>query len=446
MPQPLAPNPPRTTGPAGRLRLPPPVPPRRLLRGPGPGVRGAYALLCATLLGVATLGAPPARAQFNGDFSIEKHTLDEENFLDWKAYQHPFPWRYDLYTAPNYFRGTVGSLSQKQFYFFEQIRLEKDLGKYGTVLYFEEEDSFFRAEPIYREVELRLGRGVYASVLGFPRAEKINGHQGYALAYGERTDWTWLRVTHLDQFRLFNQENTGAARFDVEPELNRLDARAFPGERVFFQVELRDERPTVLRTPSDDSAESRREFYEGRKGEAVLDVHWSADVVTGLHVRRQIEKRRREPFGVSTVTPARQTLELTWADLYAAVTLAGGSVIEAGVYHGAFRNDIAADAPAERFDHHLLTDAAYGVWTYPYSDWWQWVFSFQAGEADLVERDGALPPTSHVDERSGQLKAGVGFVMQEAESYRFLFNTTWDLDIIDQRQWDGGNVQLIFLF
>jgi hypothetical protein len=45
-----------------------------------------------------------------------------------------------------------------------------------------------------------------------------------------------------------------------------------------------------------------------------------------------------------------------------------------------------------------------------------------------------------------ELKAGVGVVLQEAGSYRAFFNTTWDLDIFVHRQWDGGNVQLQWLF
>jgi hypothetical protein len=401
-------------------------------------------VLCALLL--ATL-APAAWAQFSGDFSLGRHALDPENFLDYKAYQHPYPWRRATYTAPNYFRGTVGSLSHKVFYFAEEIRLEKDLGRYASILYFQQEDSFFRPEPIHQEVELRFGEGLYASVVGFPRHEKIDGHQGFALAWGERTDWNYLRLSQVDQFTLFNQENTDDARFSVEPELYRLEARTFWREAVFAQLDLRSERPTTLQSPSSaDPALGRTEHYAGEQGDLVLDMYWSEGLLTGLTTRRRWETRRREPLGgASLVTAARQRLELAWTDLYVVLTLRAGNVVEIGAYRGAFRNLIAADAASERFTHHLLTDAAYAVWTHPRSDWFQWVFSLQAGRAGRVFADGAAPELDS-DETTTELKAGVGIVLKEAGSYRAFFNTTWDLDIFVHRQWDGGNVQLQWLF
>jgi|GEM_PF-1174899 len=425
-------------------------------RSPVPRHRPAAFVPCSVLdwglrwaLGAALLlaAATPVPAQFNGDFGIHKDVLDVENFLDWKAYQHPYPWRYARYTAPNYIDGSVGSLSQQTFYLFEELRLEKDLGRYGSVLYFQQEDSFFRHEPIYQEIELRLGRGVYGSIVGFPQHDKINGSQGVALAYGERTDWNTVRLTHLRQYALFNEQGTGPQRFARAPELDRLEARAFWHERVFVQLNWREERPTELLTPDAvDPTQGLRQRYAGRKLGLVLDVHWSERLLTGISLRRQHERRERDPLDASSaISAARQDLELSWSNAYAVVTLAGGSVIEAGAYHGAFRNHIAADDVAERFDHHLLTDAAYVLWTLPRGEGFRWLFSLQLGRADLATMDGAAPQDD-IAERSNQGKAGVGVVLHEAGSSFIFFNTTWDLDIFTHRQWDGGNIQLLFLF
>ena len=126
-------------------------------------------------------------------------------------------------------------------------------------------------------------------------------------------------------------------------------------------------------------------------------------------------------------------------------TLGDGSVIEAGAYRGAFRDTIEADDPTGRLEHLLVTNAAYAVWDWPRGDWFHWVFSFQAGRARRKLDNGAFPESAE-DKRTTELKAGAGFVLQEAGSYRFFFNTTWDLDVFSQRQWDGGNVQLVFSF
>lgn len=401
------------------------------------------ALLCAALLGFAG----GAWAQFDGDFALHKYTLDAENFLDWKAYQHPVDWRYARYTAPNLLDGSVGSLSQKIFYEFEQVRLQKALGRYGSVLYSQREDSFYRPDPIYREIELRVGRGWYASVVGFPEHDKINGSQGIALAWGERTDWNYVRFTHLRQYALHNDQTTGAARFLRAPELDRLEARVFWRQWLFVQLQWREERPTDLFTPDAASgAPGLLEHHEGRKADLVLDLHWSPRLLTGLTLRRRLERRARTPLaGAADGSAARQQMEMAWSDAYAAVTVAGDNRIEAGVYRGAFRDYIAANAAAERLDHHLFTNAAYVLWSHPRSEWFRWLFSFQGGRADLVTHDGAKP-AEDVAERSTQLKAGVGAILQQAGSYYIFFNTTWDLDIFTHRQWDGGNIQLLFLF
>lgn len=409
-------------------------------------VRAALGLGTLLICAVLVAWTSRAHAQFNGDFGLRKYALDAENFLDWKAYQPPYEWRYARYTAPNLLAGTVGSLSQKIFYLSEQVRLQKALGRYGSVLYYQQEDAFYRPDPIYREIELRVGRGWYASVVGFPQHDKINGGQGYALAWGERTDWNYVRVTHLRQYALYNDQTTGEARFLRAPELNRLELRTFWHRRLFVQLQWRDERPTDLYTPGSASGTPDRiDHYDGRKADLRVDWHWSPRLVTGLSLRRERERRTQTLPGASAGVAAHQQMELAWSDAYAVVTLAGDNRFEAGVYRGAFRNEIEAEAVAERFAHHLFTNAAYVLWSHPRSDWFRWLFSLQGGRAELATADGAEPAAA-IAERSTQLKAGVGVILRQVGSYYLFFNSTWDLDIFTHRQWDGGNVQLLFLF
>lgn len=415
-----------------------------LARG-SPRVLTALALLAALALSAWLPGE--ARAQFNGSFAIERHVLEAENFLDWRAYQPPYAWRAEALRSPNLLRGSVGSLSQKRFYLFETVRLEKRLGRYGSLHYVQREDSFFRTEPIDQEFELRLGRVWTASLVGFPRHEKVQGSAGVAVAYGDRTQWNYLRLTRLRQFDLYDEEHTGEDRFDPIPVLYRLEGRVFLAERVLAQVTWRDERPTAFLIPSTaDPTLARRETYAGRKVDALLEGRWSDRVSTVLIYRRERERRTVAPLGAaSTVADAGQLLRLDWWDASIVLALAGGSVVEAGVYRGGFHNGIESPPGGSDFAHSLFTDAAYGFWHWPVSEWFRWHFSFQGGRSLLLTRDAA-DPAGAVDERTTQLKAGVGVVLQETGSYRVFFNTTWDLDVFQHRQWDGGNVQLQWLF
>ncbi len=179
----------------------------------------------------------------------------------------------------------------------------------------------------------------------------------------------------------------------------------------------------------------------------MLDVHWSERFVTGISGRRDREVRTRAPFApVSAVTTAKQRLRLGLADAYAVYTFAGGDVLEAGVFRGEFANRIRAEAATEAFAHGMLTDVVYALWTHTRSDWLQWLFSLQVGAVRREVFDGAQPPSPKDRTETTEMKAGVGIILREAGSYRVLFNSTWDLDVFDQRQWDGGNVQLQWLF
>ena len=402
-------------------------------------LRGLAGLLVLGWIFLASGGL--AGAQFNGDFSLHKHALDAENFLDWRAYQPPHGWRRDNDLAPNIFTGTVGSLSQKKFYSLHEIRLEKDFARYGTFLYRQREESFFRPEPIAQEVEFRIGQGVYGSVFGFPHHQKIEGHQGYALAIGKRTDWRFLRLSRLKQFVLFNVENEGDEYFSPNPRMYRLEARGSWARHLYAQADVRREKPTTLVSP----AKGQRESYQGDRLDMTLEAHWGPRMVTGIRHRAHKEQRTREPLAGGAAASASQVLRSGWLDLYGVLTLDNGDTLESGGYRGLFENRIRSEAAEDIFDHRLLTDALYLIWDHARGNGVRWIFSFQGGRADRDKADGAFPLEAE-DEVTTELKLGLGIVLEEAGSHRIFFNSTWDLDLFQHRQWDGGNVQVQLLF
>lgn len=404
--------------------------------------RRSVSLLMGSLILFAWWGCldENAQARFNGDFSLRKHTLDAENFLDWRAYQMPYAWRHEARTALNIFRGSVGSLSQKKFYSTHDLRLEKDFAKYASFLYGQREDSFFRGDPIEQEVEIRFGKGLYGSIFGFPRHQKIEAYQGYALSLGKRSEEQFLRLSRLKQYGLYNVENEGDEFYAPNPRTYRLEGHAYWGGRVFTMIDLRREKPATLVSPSRFLQES----YRGDRLDMTLDVHWSNRLVTGLRHRAHKEARERWP-SAGTESRASQVLRSGWLDLYGVLSFDGGDVLEAGVYRGLFDNRIRSETSAEVFDHRLLTDAMYLVWDHARGEGARWVFSLQGGVAKLDKADGALPMEASAEE-STEVKLGAGVVLEEARSHRIFFNTTWDLDLFQHRQWDGGNVQVQLLF
>jgi hypothetical protein len=392
---------------------------------------------------LAALPAAPAWAQFNGRFAIERHFLEAENFLDWRAYQPPPSWRQRAYAHPNRMAASVGSISQDRFYQAHEIWLEKDLGENAAILYRQQDESLFRPEPIYQEIELRFGAGGwYGSILGFPRHEKINGAQGLAAAWGERTDDAYVQYAVLEQYALYNERNVGTERFRPVPVLHRLQARYTVPDTLAVDVTWRREQPARLVLPGLD----REQTYGADRADGTLDWFVSPRLTLGLWGSAHSERRAQLPGAPSADDPTlRQRLAWSWWEVYGTLSLGEGDALTVALNDAQFANRIRASDPAQGFRHRLRTTQLYALWEHPTGPWFRWMFTFQAGTVFLMQD----PPSHSSRQEEGdsvQIKAGVGFALVREEDYRLWFHTTWDGDTFTQRQWDGGNLQFQLFF
>lgn len=397
---------------------------------------GRWGLLLALLLPVS------AWAQFNGSFAMERHFLDAENFLDWRAYLPPPSWRWEIYHRPNRLEGFVGSISEERFYQALEIRLEKELGRHVAVLYRQRDESLFRPDPLYQEVELRLGAGPwFVSVLGFPRHEKVNGAQGAALAWGRRTDEVYAQYAVLEQYALYNQEHSGPERFSPAPVLHRIEARYAEPGAFLAEAALRWEAPARLSLPEENLTLT----YSGNKVDASSVWFVSQGLALGAWGGANTERRAQVRTAAAAAKPeSRQRLEWSWWEVYATWNARGDDVTVA-VNDALLINRIESGQSQERFRHRLRTTQLYGLWERPGGAWFRWMFTLQAGGVFLFQE-----PSTHASRGSDgytvQLKAGAGFALIRESDYRLWFHTTWDGDAFARRQWDGGNLQLQLFF
>ena len=406
----------------------------------------AVKALVAGLFLFSFLPSPVAQAQFNGKFEIERHFLDLENFLDWKAYQGPISWRYEWYRTRNGMRVSVGSISMYRFYLYHEIRLEADIGEYFTVLYEQKEDSLYESDPIYQEAEFRFGKDWYASIIGFPTHEKKLGHMGYAVSHGKRQDFNYFRIGFLEQFVLYNEKNANTDKNSVNeeyvtiPVLERVQVRQLWQNRLFFDFDHQRVNPAEFF--KEDPPQSQ--FYESVEYIATLD--WKGDQwILGITTYSDRQLRSHRPVSPSTSLPdLEQELLLTWTDIYYGWQLNSTNHLTVGLLDAVFENQIDSYFPEHTYENRFTTTQAYGLWEHSRSDWFQWIISLRLGPA-LVAKDYLNVDETEDDSRI-ESKAGVGVVMMEMERYRFYINTTWDLDIFTTRQWDGGNVQVQFYF
>mgnify|MGYP000850495310 FL=1 len=408
----------------------------------------AGSILTATFL-LAELLIFPSRihAQFNGDFTIERHFLDSENFLDWKAYQVPLDWEEEWHFTENGMRYSVGSISMYRFYVSKEIRLAHQIGSNFKVFYKQKEESFYTQEPGYQEAEFRFGVHPYfVSLTGFPEHSKKLGHMGFAISYGERSESVFVRYNQLEMFTVFNEKNANTDKnkddryYSKLPMMRELEMH-YQQNQLFVSInhwsiggaELKIKQP--LKSYS----------YHGSYSELNTDWRNNGGRIYGLTVKNLSEYRRNPPddseFNSSDM---EQTLGLRSYDVYLSWPWAGKNQLTLGVLSSLFENRIVSDSNAKRYLCRLGTDQLYGFWNHARSEWFRWRYSLQAGQAELSK--DFLDIDVEPEQKTMEIKAGFGFILEKAKHYRFFVNTTWDLDLFKTRQWDGGSILLQFYF
>lgn len=385
--------------------------------------------------------------QVSNDFEIERHYLDMENFLDWKAYQTPFSWKYEWDTARVGMLASVGSISLYEFYVFNEIRIAKDFGKWVSFQYEQLEDSFYRNAPISQEIAFRFGNRYGLSLIGFSPHDKKYGQIGHALSYGKRHTLNSVRLSALDHYSFYNErnvtseKNTKEGHFRKTPTTNRLEVLWFWANRLYLKTDLRQTSETVYH--QDDPEKQFK--LRGNAYQFTLDWRAEKSWVLGTTAYHKEEFREQVPSTATEDLPdLEQIILLSWWDLYFHLRATEKNLITIGVLVSQFLNDIDSSYADQHYDCHLQTHQIYSRWQKTRNDWFHWLFSLQMGQATLFK--DYEDSDDSVDDENLEVKAGLGVMLTEALNYRILVNTTWDLDFFETRQWDGGNVQLQMVF
>lgn len=398
-----------------------------------------------TLLGIFTIAclfaASESLAYFDGDFDIQRHFLPkEENMIDWKAYQLPLAWQRKWHTVKNGFQGTSGSLSQELFYLKHEIKLQADLHRNFSLLYFQEREEFYRSEPVYQQIEARFGHRYYVSVLGFPTYEKKFEDLGAAISYNEPYSMKHVKLTYLNQLGTYNKKNITDDRNEATDNLHRtpmlfkLDTRYRLFDKLDLILDLRQELEGILR----DRADSLEKSYRGYdyRGTLIWDINdaW----LCGLAFQRREEARSHRPFDPLGALVLDQQIDRYYLDIFGNVR-SEANELTFGYLDSGFKNTIDAADPGQNYRMHLNCKQIYAKWQRDINDWMKWLFSFQIGTYDYAKTDG-------IDDDGIKTKAGVGLIFYKTERINFLVLTTWAADSISEGQWDGGNMQLQIAF
>lgn len=397
--------------------------------------------VCVFICFVGLAAAARGFAYFDGNFDIQRHFLpNTENLYDWKAYQLPLEWRRRWYTTPNGFQATTGSLSQELFYIQHDIKLQADLHKNFALLYTQAQEEFYKTAPIYQQIEARFGHRYYVSVLGFPYYQKKYENLGLAVSYNEPYTLKHLKLTYLNQLATYNTKNREDDRNQVTDDLNRtpmlfkFESRYRLFKRLDVILDLEQELEAVLL----DAADGLEKSYHGHNHRGTLLWHLNDRWLLGLAFLRRLEARTHRSLTSPDPILVDQTIDRYYFDMFANVRLDAYD-LTFGYLDSGFKNTIDAADPDRNYRMQLDSKQAYAKCQRGYNDWMKWFASLQVGTYDFEKTDKD-------DDAGYKLKAGLGIILFKAEMINFLVLTTWAVDSISEGQWDGGNMQLQFLF
>lgn len=383
----------------------------------------------------------PISAQFNNSFKIEKHSLAEENFFDWKAYQQPVSWRYQWYTTKNGFNATIGSISQEQFFFDQELRFMTSLSSDIFVSYHQSREELYRESPLYQEVRFRYGDEYGVSVIGFPAYEKKGNAVGYAFSYGHYYTYCYIKISRLMQNLMYNEKNQDDDKNDTTDEYSRtptvdqIEIQYRWDNGVLLKANLEKEYKTVLKAT--DGSEEKR--YEGYNYDMTLDWFFDVNRMIGIQYRDDREDRKHlNTKGAQDITTDDQNLRFQYTDIYYFFRPDEKNELTLGYLSSLLKNQINSTTVSDAYDFRLWSAQGYMFWQQYRTENSRMNYGLQGGRYALRKDNKKVLED---DEKGIQLKFTIGIEFFDLGRYRILGNSTWDLDTFLGKQWDGGNVQ-----
>ena len=250
-----------------------------------------------------------------------------------------------------------------------------------------------------------------------------------------------MRLSWINQDVFYNEKNVRSPNHDPAwnyaqtPVTRRLEAGWMaPGQLWQFAWEAQSNARL--------EAQGRSMTRQGSQAGVKLDGY-VGELASGLwHVRWWGQGEQRAE--TSKQAKARQDIASHWAELAYDLPWGRHWRLEAGLAQMAYRNRIQGQDVVEDYDHQLRTNQAFGFFEYALAQGSFLTTSLQVGQADL--RQGWPVERPPGDASSTELKAGLGYLFYRQRDLSLHANSTWDLDLVSSRKWDGGSVMLVFGF
>ena len=379
---------------------------------------------------------------YDDNGTINRITLDKENFLDIKAYQPRKSLDYQWYDSSNAARIYGGSLDQDRLYLLTGIKLQSDLSDYVTVRIHDEQEVFYAIEPIpLPQMEIAVspwGSQFGISMLGAAAYDKRQADLGGAISWG-RQPWNYTRLAWLKVDAMYNRKNDfDESYYSTDPTTTQLQGAYFLADKHKIRYSLAMDSASTLITPETQGAFRQKGFRYNFLYDYQLDnQHIAGTSVHGFEKHKSIDQ---------TAQHQNQDTVFTSADVYWA-NLDRNREQRIGLQFDAINNKFYDNlAPDNSIEYSLQTIQLYGTQHLPYGPHMAWDFGVYLGWA-MEDKTYSTASNANEENNSFQGKFRTGFEYSSLDRKSVLIlNFSLELDNLFQSPLNGGSASFQRVF
>jgi len=391
-------------------------------------------LICLSLAAFTALSIGFPALGYDDDTTINKISMDKENFLDIKAYQPRKSQDYQWYDATTGARIYAGSLDHDDLYQLTEYKLQSDLSEYFIARITSAQEDFYAIKPfplpILEAQVFPMGENLGVSLLGTIAYDKRQSDMGGAISWG-RQPWNYTRLTWMKVDAMYNRKNHfDESYYSDTPTTTQLEGAYVLQNKHIIRYTFSLDSTLELITP-----ENQGTFrHKGNSYHAMYDYRFKQTEIVGITVRGfAMEKSSRQTDLNQDQDTRFTTVDLYWADLDRDRERRMGLQVDS--LHNQFNDYVD---PANSLEYGLDTIQLYGTHRFPFTTHTAWDLGVHLAWA--MEEKLWTPP-EYSDEQNdsfqGKFRTGFEYFALDRKSF-FQINISVELDNLIDSPINGG--------
>ncbi len=379
---------------------------------------------------------------FDDDKSINRISLDKENFLDIKAYQPRKSLQYQWFDSTNGARIFSGSLDQDRLYALSEFKFQSDLSEYVTARIQTKQEVFYAIKPyplpMLEAQVFPWAKNIGISLLGTTPYDKRQADLGTAISWG-RQPWDYTRLSWVKVDSEYNRKNPfDESYYTKNPTTTELEGAYKIQAKHIIRYSFALDSALELITPETQGIFN----HKGYRYNFLYDYKLNQRALVGITIRGFKEEKSSDETGLhQDQDTAFTTVDVYWADLDRDKERRLGLQLDA--LNNRFNDYIDPDNSLE---YSLDTVQLYGSHRFPYGQHSAWDFQVQLAWA--MEEKLYTPP-ERADEQNNSFQgkfrtAFEYFTLDRKSVFQIYLGLELDNLLKSPLNGGGGSFQKVF--